>query len=151
MRDCLMQPADRSHIDAIATIEAETFSRPWSRASVEAAIEDANSVFLVFISEKQVVGYVNAQTLCPECFIGNLAVKKDCRGQGIGTALLRALIETAKKRGCAFVSLEARVSNTAAIRLYEKTGFQKQGERKNFYAAPTEDAAIYTLFFPEGE
>ena len=151
MLEFIIEPAIVSCAEAIAEIEAECFSRPWSRAAVEAEISNRHSVFLVCKVDQKPVGYVNAQLLCPECFIGNLAIQKEYRGRGIAAALLRALISEAKARGCAFVSLEVRVSNTAAISLYEKAGFQKQGERKGFYSKPTENAAIYTLFFPESE
>ena len=48
-----------------------------------------------------------------------------------------------------FVTLEVRKSNGPAIRLYEKCGFEKAGERKNFYSTPTEDALLYTLYLKE--
>ena len=57
----------------------------------------------------------------------------------------------ARSRGSAFLTLEVRVSNAAARRLYERTGFAFQGVRPRFYDAPEEDAAIYTLYFQPGE
>ena len=58
-------------------------------------------------------------------------------------------IRGAKMRGCEFLSLEVRVGNDAAVRLYERLGFRNQGKRKNFYRDPTEDAYIYTIFLKE--
>lgn len=133
----------------IAQIEAQTFSRPWSRASIEAEIADETAVFLVCMCDRRVIGYISAKVLCPECYIGNLAVQAGYRRQGVGAALLEEVIDSAKQIGCAFVSLEVRLSNHSAISLYERFGFQIQGIRKNYYSAPNEDAAIYTLYFEE--
>lgn len=147
----VIEPALVLHAEEIAMIEAETFSRPWSRESVEASIADENTEFLVCLNGRHVVGYLSAQMICPECYIGNLAVRDTYRRQGIGFELLQTMIRKAEKYGCEFVSLEVRVSNTAAIRLYERTGFRIQGIRPDYYSAPAENAAIYTLFFRERE
>lgn len=150
MADYQIQNADLSLSREIAEIEAQTFSRPWSQASIEAEINDESAVFLACVSDERVVGYVSAKLLCPECYIGNLAVRDGCRRQGIGAALLKTLIDTATENGCNFLSLEVRVSNATAIRLYERSGFRMIGIRKNYYSEPTEDAAIYTLFLYDG-
>ena len=88
-----------------------------------------------------------AQILLDEGYLCNLAVSEAFRRRGIGKALMTAAIECCKAQGCAFLSLEVRPSNTAAVRLYEALGFTKRGERKQFYTLPDEDALILTLDF----
>ena len=74
--------------------------------------------------------------------IANVAVSPQCRRQGCADALLTRLLQVAWQRGLARVTLEVRVSNAAAIALYEKHGFAAVGVRPRFYRTPTEDAAI---------
>ena len=71
-----------------------------------------------------------------------MAVKRQLRGHGIGRRLLEELMRIGKERGAFAYTLEVRVSNQAAIHLYEKLGFTSFGIRKNFYEKPKEDAMI---------
>ena len=77
--------------------------------------------------------------------ITNIAVASDARRQGLGRAVLIALIQEARERNCELISLEVRESNTAAIALYESAGFLIAGRRKRFYRAPVEDALVMLL------
>ena len=72
----------------------------------------------------------------------NLAVHPDYQRQGIGEALVLALIEGLKARGSRCLTLEVRASNDPAKRLYEKLGFRAVGRRKNYYRSPKEDGEI---------
>jgi ribosomal-protein-alanine N-acetyltransferase len=81
-----------------------------------------------------------------EGYISNVAVAPMYRGQGIGSGLIRELIERARKRGASFLTLEVRQSNIPARRLYEKFGFCDVGCRRNYYDKPIEDAINMTLF-----
>ena len=67
-----------------------------------------------------------------ECYINNIAVFPQFRGMGIGTTLVKVLIEQAIQRDGVFISLEVRVSNQQAISIYQKLGFQEVGCRKTF-------------------
>ncbi len=131
-------------VSAIAEIEKECFSEPWSEDGVRSELGNPSARFFTanFMGEK--AGYMGMHTVLDECYIANVAVKKAFRRKGIADALLTCAEETAKKEGCAFISLEVRVSNTPAIRLYEKRGYISQGERKNFYRDPVENALIMT-------
>ena len=66
---------------------------------------------------------------------------------GFGQKLVENAISVCTDKECAFITLEVRVSNLAAISLYESCGFEKIGERKNFYTSPTENALIMTKYF----
>ena len=144
--DILIRYADVSDAAAIAALEKETFSSPWSENSVVSEILKENAVFLICEIDGAIAGYVSMETVCGECYIGNLAVNTLYRRQGAATALLNALKEIARQNACFFISLEVRASNTAARELYSKNGFEFQGVRPGFYSDPAEDAAIYTFY-----
>ncbi|MBQ6066150.1 MAG: ribosomal protein S18-alanine N-acetyltransferase [Clostridia bacterium] len=133
----------------IAAIENACFSAPWSEKQIAEEIARDNAVFFVADQGGEVCGYVSAEDICGECYMGNLAVAPDRRRQRIGFALLQKLMEAAKSRGCVFLTLEVRESNLSARELYEKCGFSLVGNRKAFYEAPRENACIYTLYFKE--
>jgi ribosomal-protein-alanine N-acetyltransferase len=78
--------------------------------------------------------------------VEDIAVFPAFRGKGIGRQLTEQLIKTAEEEGCAFVTLEVRVSNEAAIGLYRSLGFEAVGVRKSFYEKPTEDALLMTKY-----
>ena len=86
-------------------------------------------------------------TVLDECYIANVAVRNKFRRLGIGASLLGTAEKAALYKNCSFISLEVRVSNTPAINLYEKHGYISQGQRKNFYSNPTENALIMTKTF----
>lgn len=127
---------------AIAEIEKECFLEPWSEQSV---LDSANSdcTFVLFEQDGLLVGYAGLQTVLDEGYITNIAVKKAFRRQGIAKALIEELLKKLDTE-LSFISLEVRVSNSAAINLYRLLGFKEEGLRKNFYQAPKEDALIMT-------
>lgn len=125
----------------IAEIEKECFSCAWSE---QAVLSSANTdcVFVLCEEDGIVKGYAGLQIVLDEGYITNVAVKGSFRRQGIARALMEELIK--KLDTLAFISLEVRESNVAAIGLYQSLGFKEEGKRKNFYAAPKEDALIMT-------
>lgn len=134
------------HIPEIARLEAECFSQPWSENALSEELKNENSHFLAAVSDR-VLGYIGVQEICGEAYITNVAVFGEYRKEGIGRKLLNEACNGAKERGCEFITLEVRESNSAAIALYESEGFEKAGVRKNFYSSPTENGIIYTKNF----
>ncbi|MBQ2427462.1 MAG: ribosomal protein S18-alanine N-acetyltransferase [Ruminococcus sp.] len=134
-------------IDAVAAIEAECFSHPWSKKSLEESLEKENSLFLVAVEDEKVIGYVGIEVIVDEGYIFNVAVSADYRRRGMGYALVRELVTYSMKNSLCFITLEVRESNSAAISLYSKFGFIKAGERKNYYSDPTEAAVLMTKYF----
>lgn len=134
-------------IDAVAAIEAECFSHPWSKKSLEESLEKENSLFLVAVEHEKVIGYVGMEVIVDEGYIFNVAVSADYRRRGVGYALVRELVTYSMKNSLCFITLEVRESNSAAISLYSKFGFIKAGERKNYYSDPTEAAVLMTKYF----
>ncbi|MCR5635663.1 MAG: ribosomal protein S18-alanine N-acetyltransferase [Clostridiales bacterium] len=137
----------KEHIHGIYEIEKLCFEHPQSEQSLLNDL-NGNSVFFCCVCENgKVVGYINADTVLDEVYVINVCVHPHYRRQGIGERLVKALRDYCRDNSFAFVTLEVRQSNTAAISLYRKLGFEKAGLRKNFYTHPTEDADIMTLYF----
>ena len=142
----IVRKAKPDDATAIALIEKLAFSQPWSEASILSEIQKENAVFLVCEKDGDLAGYVSMETVCGECYIGNLAVGRLYRRRGVATLLLSELTYFAKEMKCSFITLEVRKSNVAARALYEKAGYTVQGVRRGFYTSPDEDAVIYTLY-----
>ena len=130
----------------VAEIEKECFSKPWSEKAIKAAINDDLSHFIVAKIGNEVVGYGGMYSVMGEGYIYNIAVKRKYRKFGIGTNIVNELVNYSQIKSLNFLSLEVRKSNTPAINLYSNCGFEKVGNRKNFYTNPLEDAIIMTKF-----
>ena len=136
-----------AHLDGVCAIENACFAHPWSRQSIEAELDNETSLFYVAVEDGQVVGYIGMSFVLDEGYIYNVAVKADCRKNGVGSALIQTLVTHCRKNNFTFLTLEVRESNAPARSLYEKFGFIKVGERKNYYSDPTENAVLMTLYF----
>lgn len=134
----------KEDIPFIAELERECFSSPWSEKGLEEELTNEKAVFFTAKADGRTVGYMGMHCVLDECYVANVAVSKAERRKGIGRLLLRYAEEKARERDCSFISLEVRVSNRPAIALYESEGYEKMGERKNFYSSPTENALIMT-------
>ena len=93
---------------------------------------------------EDIAGYVGLWFQGNEAHITEIAVREKLRGNGIGELLLIGSVRVAMENGSTVLTLEARVSNFIAQRLYEKYGFQEVGIRKNYYSDNREDAVIMT-------
>ncbi len=138
-----------SDIKEIADLEKECFSEPWSENSLRDELINETARFYVVRHSENLLGYIGSNNICNEVYITNVAVNKECRGNGYGKILVNHLIKQSEVENAFFITLEVRKSNEKAISLYEKCGFKLIGERKNFYSKPTEDALIYTYYIEE--
>lgn len=131
-------------IPAVAAIEKNSFSRPWSEKGFEDSLKLPDTIFLVAEEElsKEILGYIGMYVSFDEGEITNVAVAESAQRQGIGKALVQGMLERAKEAGVCRIVLEVRRSNAAAIHVYETSGFAAVGIRKGFYELPREDAWI---------
>lgn len=95
-------------------------------------------------SKGRIVGYAGMWLVADEAHITTIAVREAERGRGIGEMLLHSLIDVALGLGIRWVTLEVRVTNEIAKRLYRKYGFREAGMRKRYYSDNNEDALIMT-------
>jgi len=144
-----MVPMDRSHLREIAAIERQCFSTPWTAAMLEQELYNDTASFLVAQDETgKVCGYAGLHVVLDEGYIDNVAILPELRRQG----LARRLVEVYCRFGeahLAFLTLEVRASNEAAIALYEGFDFKPAGLRRDYYTKPKEDAILMTRRFAE--
>ena len=131
----------REHLSGIAALEKICFPEPWSENALGLFLRD-DAVAFAAVDGETVLGYIGMQLVLDEGQILNLAVLPEARRQGIAKALFARLIREAESKNLVSLSLEVRVSNTPAIRLYESFGFQTAGERRHFYRHPAENALV---------
>lgn len=135
----IMTPDD---VPFISRLEEETFSMPWSPESFLQMITKEDTRYYVAEESGKLLGGCGLWMIAGEGNITNVAVAEDARRRGVGTGLLKYLMQEGNREGVSAYTLEVRVSNEAAIRMYEKLGFVSEGIRPNFYEKPTEDAMI---------
>ncbi len=138
-------PMRVEQLDDLAELEKLCFSDPWTREGLEAELISDTACFAVAEQDGRAVGCAGMHCVCGECYIDKVAVHPDFRRQGIARELVRYLIDEAVKQSGEFVTLEVRESNTPAIALYQKLGFEPVGTRKNFYSCPKENALLMTI------
>ena len=143
-------PMTAEHLDEIAELERLCFPDPWSRNLLAEALKNDLSAYLVALDAAgRVVGYAGLTVVLDEGSIDNIAVRPDCRRRGVAAQLLDVFINFAKGNRLAFLTLEVRASNYAAIALYGSRGFREAGRRKKYYEHPEEDALIMTRTFQD--
>ena len=144
-------PMNADHLDEVAELERICFSTPWSRNMLAEELDNMLSAFLVALDDTdRVVGYAGGQVILDEGYITNIAVRPECRRQGVAAKLLQVFLDFAKANKLSFLTLEVRASNYDAIALYGSRGFRSMGRRKNYYEHPREDAIIMTREFTDG-
>lgn len=142
----IIRQLKESEIPEIAEIERECFSHPWSEDSIKDTFKNKSSRFFVAETDKKIVGYISLFVSIDAVDILNVATRPDYRRRGVAKALLNHIINIYEKE-MSFLTLEVRPSNTAAIKLYESFGFERVGERKDYYRDPLENALLLTKFF----
>lgn len=131
-----------AHVAAIAELEKLCFSAPWSANSVASELNNPLSLWLVAEEDGVLLGYIGSQTVMEEADMMNVAVAPSSRRRGLAERLVCALIDELRACGAKSLTLEVRVSNEPALRLYAKLGFHEVGRRPNYYRNPKEDALI---------
>ena len=146
-------PMNADHLEELEKLERICFSRPWSRKMLAEELENQCAAFLVAQDSitQQVMGYAGLLVMADEGYITNVAVFPEFRRQGVAAKLIAVFETFARGNKLAFLTLEVRPSNTAAIALYKGFGFEEVGRRKNYYDLPKEDALILTKTYEEAE
>jgi [ribosomal protein S18]-alanine N-acetyltransferase len=132
-----------SDLDAIEGIERVSYPTPWSRSMFATELAKPSSISLGAYREKvELVGYMIISRYVDAWHVMNLAVAPLYRRQGVASALLERLFADTETDGSRGYTLEVRVSNRGAIRLYERLGFRRRGIRRSYYTDNREDAVI---------
>jgi [ribosomal protein S18]-alanine N-acetyltransferase len=131
-------------LDEVAALEATSFTNPWSRDMLarELRNSDVARVYILRRAGGHLLAFCGCWFIFDELHLNTLAVKPEERRRGFATTLLRFIFAEAAAAGLTRATLEVRRSNEAALRLYERLGFEVQGIRPKYYAQPVEDALV---------
>jgi ribosomal-protein-alanine N-acetyltransferase len=136
-------PMRRRHLRSVLRIEAQVYPRPWSLSLFmsELALRSSRAYYVARV-DGVVVGYAGLMMSGDDGHVTTIAVDPAWHRHKIGTRLLLTLAREAVRRGGANLTLEVRVTNTAAQELYRRFGFAPAGIRKNYYVETNEDALV---------
>jgi ribosomal-protein-alanine N-acetyltransferase len=131
-------------LNAIEEIEQRSYPTPWSRSMFASELAKPSSICLGAFDTQtdRLVGYLVVSRYVDAWHVMNVAVAPAWRRRGVATTLLERLFELTAGRGRRGYTLEVRVSNDGAIKLYERLGFHSRGVRRGYYTDNREDALI---------
>lgn len=133
----------RRDIPAIVAIEREIFAEPWSQGLYLSELaQRATRRYYVATAAGNVVGYAGGILVAGEAHVTTIGVAPSWQKRKIGARLLYRFVKDACDWGAESITLEVRISNTPAQRLYEWFGFAPVGVRKNYYVATGEDGLV---------
>lgn len=133
-------------LPGVVNLERQIFPSPWHYEGFAYELLNRNyNVSLVGVIQNQVIAYSVSYLVVDELHISNIAVAPTFRRLKIGETLLWISLEIGRSADCYIAHLEVRKSNSSAISLYEKYGFQITGFRKNYYEEEQEDALLMSL------
>lgn len=142
-------PMTEEHIEGVLAVEEACFPIPWTRADFRREVcENAMAHYRVALWEGKIVGFGGLWHVVNEGQVTNIAVLEEYRGKHIGDAIVASLIELADELEMIGVTLEVRIGNAPAQKLYVKHGFKPEGIRKKYYSETGEDAVIMWKYFP---
>lgn len=138
-----IRKAELRDLEHIHACENTCFELPWTFAMLyEDIIENPHTLYLVVEKDGKIIGYGGMWIILDEAHITNVCILPEYRGLGYAYDLMRELKEQSQKKHAQCMTLEVRVSNKTALRLYKKCGFRIQGLRKRYYPNNNEDAYV---------
>lgn len=144
--DIIIRKAEEDDVREISGLEAICFKGedPWSEGAFHNEIVDNQdrTLYLVALADDKIVGYMGVWKILDEGHITNVAVDPEYRRNHFAEAIIREMIRLTSEEGITSWTLEVRVDNEPAIRLYEKMGFRPEGVRPGYYEYDGTDALI---------
>ena len=137
-----IRPLGLADLDAIERIEQRAYPTPWSRSMFASELAKPTSICLGAFDGERLVGYMINARYVDAWHVMNVAIDPNHRRRGVATALIERLFELTRDDERRGYTLEVRVSNEGAIRLYSRLGFEARGVRRGYYTDNREDALI---------
>lgn len=138
----LIREMKADDVEIVSKIESEVFSMPWSAKDFLEMVEADYAYYYVAELDGEIAGCCGIRNIAGDGEITNVVVAPSYRRRGIALKMMEYMLEEAVKAGIGDCTLEVRVSNQPAIRLYERLGFKGEGIRPHFYDKSDEDALI---------
>lgn len=141
------EPLLADRLDEILRVEQRAYAQPWSHANFVDALQSGYEAQML-VADGYVLGYFVAMKGVDEVHLLNITVAPEFQRQGWARVMLDALAIWARGQGVQWLWLEVRVSNLRALRIYEKHGYRRVGQRKGYYPAGNgqrEDAVVMSL------
>jgi ribosomal-protein-alanine N-acetyltransferase len=137
------EPMTESRLDAVVAIERRAYTHPWTRGNFADSLRSGYHAQML-VAGDTVIGYYVAMLGVDEVHLLNITVDPAYQGQGWGRIMLDALALWARAQGAQWLWLEVRTSNTRAQQVYDRYGYRRVGERRNYYPAEhgREDAIV---------
>jgi ribosomal-protein-alanine N-acetyltransferase len=137
------EPMSEARLDEVVAIERRAYGHPWTRGNFSDSIKSGYEAQLL-ICGKNIIGYFVAMQGVDEVHLLNITVDPGYQGQGWGRVLLDALALWARSQRAQWLWLEVRTSNARAQQVYQRYGYRRVGERRNYYPADRgrEDAIV---------
>lgn len=136
-------PMQKSDVESVIKIEERAYGEHhWSKDSFYGELSNDLAHYYSAFEGDTLVGYAGTWQILDEAHLTTIAVDPDLTRKKIGEAILIKVIEDCYKNEIKYITLEVRVSNIPAIKLYEKYGFKSLGCRKGYYQNNNEDALI---------
>lgn len=139
------EPMQSSDLDEVVALEQTVYPHPWSHANFDDSLASGYQAWVLRDATGELLGYFLLIAIVDEAHLLNVAVSAERQGQGLGRFLLNQAVACARGLGMESVLLEVRPSNTRALRIYQRYGFQQIGRRKAYYPAANqqrEDAIV---------
>ncbi|MBI3071672.1 MAG: ribosomal protein S18-alanine N-acetyltransferase [Deltaproteobacteria bacterium] len=137
------RPMHVEDLPSVLDIERRSFRAPWSAGTFLAEMKNEWARLRVAVDTRRfIVGYINYWLVADEVHLLNIATHPDSRQQGIARHLIEQMFDEGRSHGCRLVTLEVRVSNHAAIALYNSFGFETVAVRVKYYVEDNEDALV---------
>lgn len=133
-------------LPAVLSIERRSFPAPWSLAMFVLEVSKPSGVCIAAVAGDEIIGYLVCSRYADVFHLMNVAVDPDLRRLGVAARMVERMLDEAGRDER--YTLEVRVSNHAAIAMYEKLGFRRAGRRRRYYSDNGEDAMIMWLGDP---
>ncbi|MEY2736802.1 MAG: ribosomal-protein-alanine N-acetyltransferase [Pseudomonadota bacterium] len=131
-RESRYEPMTALHLEAVMAIEQASYTHPWTRRNFADSLASGYHA-QVLCDDEGVIGYFVAMLGVDEVHLLNITVAPAQRHRGLGLALLDELCRWSRSQGAQWLWLEVRQSNQRALQIYERYGFRRVGERRDYY------------------
>lgn len=142
-----MVPMTLDDVDEVVRVENDVYPHPWTRGNFQDSLRAGYSAWTMRGEHDELMAYAILMLALDEAHLLNLSVARAYQRRGCGWRMLEWMAERAREYGARTMLLEVRPSNPAAIRLYERYGFERIGVRRGYYPARggREDAIVMRI------